>query len=127
GGRHEYLLALICSLPVVLFTLAFASKFVLSHEAVVRLNWTLVVLTTTTLVIASVWAFVAARRRELIQGPTVWAAAIVWLTATIRLALKWPDFATPYWGGYFLIPAAAALVVAPVASVPLALSWNRHR
>jgi hypothetical protein len=79
------------------------------------------------LVIASVWVFVAARRRKLIQGPTVWAAAIVWITTTAGMALKWPENGWPLWGGYLLIAAAAALVVAPVAAVPLALSWNRHR
>ena len=127
GGRQSYLVALACFTPVALFIIAMISKFLLSHEAQVILTWTLVVLTTTSLVIASVWVFVAARRRKLIQGPTLWAAAIVWTTATAGLALKWPDYATPHWLGYLLIAAAAALVVAPVASVPLALSWNRHR
>jgi hypothetical protein len=127
GGRHSYLLQLACGIPVAVFTIAMASKFLLSHEAQVILNWTLVVLTTTSLVITSAWAFVAARRRKLIQGPTLWAATIVWATATAGMALKWPEYATPHWGGYLLIAAAAALVVAPVAAVPLALSWNRHR
>jgi hypothetical protein len=127
GGRPSYLIVSACCMPLALFIIAMASKFLLSREAQVILNWALVVLTTTSILAASVWVFVAARRRKLIQGPTLWAAAIVWTTATVALALKWPEYATPHWGGYLLIAAAAALVVAPVASVPLMLSWNRHR
>jgi hypothetical protein len=127
GGRQSYVLGSACGAPIALMIMAMISRMLLSHEAQFILNSTLVVLTATSLVIASVWAFVAARRRNLIQGPTLWAAAIVWMTATIALALKWPDYATPHWIGYLLIAAASALVVAPVASVPLALSWNRHR
>jgi hypothetical protein len=127
GGRQRHVVFLACGTPAALVIIATVSKSLLSHDALWLLNSTLIVLTAISLVIASAWVFFAARRRKLIQGPTLWAAAIVWITATVGLALKWPDYATPHWVGYLLIAAAAALAVAPVASVPLALSWNRHR
>ena len=118
---------LACSIPAALIIIAVLSKFLLSRDAQTLLDETLVAVATTAIVLACGSALFAARRRQLIQGPTVWAAAIVWIAATAGLALKWPENAMPHGLGYLLIAAAAALMVAPVASVPLALSWNRHR
>jgi hypothetical protein len=73
------------------------------------------------------WAFVAARRRALIGWATVYVAGTVWaaLTAFVVLArVVLP--AAPHLTFFFFI-CLSALVVAPLATAPLALAWNRNR
>jgi hypothetical protein len=70
---------------------------------------------------------VAARRRGLIQSTTAWAAACVWIVATIVLMYLWPRHIEPLVYAYLYITAFVTLLVMPVAVAPLAISINRHR
>jgi hypothetical protein len=126
-GRSTFLIAVAIALPMAIIATSLISKFLLSREHQQLLVHTLTVIGAVAVVIISVWVYVAARRQRLIQAPTVLAAATIWLTSTVVLVFQLPESAVPHWIGHLLIAAAAALVVMPVASVPLALSWNRHR
>jgi hypothetical protein len=126
-GRENNLVRLACAIPAVIITGAVISKFLLTRDMQWILNFTMLLTTTIGLVSGCIWAFVAAYRRRLIQRGTVWAAALVWMALVAGLCLKWPQIANLYWPVYLLIAAAASLVVAPIATVPLAISWNRHR
>jgi hypothetical protein len=77
--------------------------------------------------VAGAFAFVAARRRRLIQLPTVWAAVGTWIVATVLLACFLPTYAQPRLLAYLLIAALVTLLVTPIAAAPLAISVNRHR
>ncbi len=126
-GRSRILVPLACAIPAALFVIAVGSKFFLSLEAQFVMDRTLVAMTATGLVMIGVWVYAAARRRGLIQSATLWAAATIWIASTAVLAFQLPQPASPRWLAVLLIAAMMALIVGPVASVPLALSANRHR
>jgi hypothetical protein len=126
-GSSRFLITLGIALPAALIATSLISKFFLSREQQQQLEHALAAIVAVGVVIIGVWVYVAAHRSRLIQAPTVLAAATIWLTSTVVLAVQLPASAIPHWIGYLLIAAAAALVVMPMASVPLALSWNRHR
>lgn len=68
-------------------------------------------------------AFTAAIRRRLINGRSAWLAVSVWAIESVVLWCFLP-VAVIYrlaWTGVL------ACTVAPIATAPLALSWNRHR
>jgi hypothetical protein len=79
------------------------------------------------LVLGTIGALVVARRRELITGPTLSAAAVVWVAMCILAALVWPPTSLERLTVYVLIVGVLALSVAPLATAPLALAWNRTR
>jgi hypothetical protein len=127
AGRPRLLMVVAIAIPATPIATMLISKFVLSREQHHELVHTLTAIIAVGVVMVALWMYVAAHHRRLIQTPTVLAAATIWLTSAVVLAFQLPASAVPYWIGYLLIGAAAALVVMPVASVPLALSANRHR
>jgi hypothetical protein len=126
-GSPKYVLQLLCGVAAALLIIAISSKFLLKPTAQLLLEQTFFVLIGSGLIIAGGLVFVIARRRRLIQSPTVWVAACVWIVSTIAFAILWRAHAEPRILGYLLIAAFATLLVAPIAAAPLALSVNRHR
>jgi hypothetical protein len=109
--------------------LALLAKFTLSSAAQQQL-WRLVFGGIGVgMVLATVWLFMAARRRALIGWPTMYVAASVGGALVAVVTLVWLQHATagiPH-SLYLLLVGLAALVVAPWASAPLAIAWNRTR
>ena len=72
-------------------------------------------------------AFVTAHRRRHISTRTVWISATVWLVSCSILVWFWASVeASDSW--YMLLALGSlALSIAPVATAPLAVSWNRRR
>jgi hypothetical protein len=101
-------------------------KWALSEEGRQQFHHAMLVVNAVVFVAGTAWAFVEARRREMIQRPTVAAAAGLWMLATalavIDLVLHQRSIPNQ-----ILLAGLAALTVAPVALTPLALAWNRHR
>lgn len=126
-GRLKFILQVLCSIFATIFVVALSSKFLLSRQSMGILAQGVTGLLVGGLVIASAAAFVTARRRGLIQSHTAWAAACVWIVATILLAYLVPSHFEPRLYAYLYIAATVTLLVMPIATAPLAISINRHR
>jgi hypothetical protein len=81
-------------------------------------------------------AFALARRRDLILSRTCVLSEMGWLMLCVGWGALWAITAEPptvdspallRWLALPLLPGLLALVFAPLATVPLALAWNRHR
>ncbi|MDA1230137.1 MAG: hypothetical protein O2856_05135 [Planctomycetota bacterium] len=75
--------------------------------------------------IATPCLFYTALRRNLLSRKSNGIAAAVWLVIVILAIAMRPMDLPPL--SYPMILAFAALVILPVATVPLSISWNRHR
>jgi hypothetical protein len=126
-GHSKYVLQFLCGLAAAIMVASVLSKFLLKPAAHALLAQSITALLASALVVSGALAFVAARRRQLIRMPTVWAAACTWIVATVLLAYSLPTYAQPRPLSYLLVAALVAVFVAPVAAAPLALSVNRHR
>jgi hypothetical protein len=81
------------------------------------------------------WAFAAARRRGLVSTRCVWSAILSWLALCGILAVVASFASQPrpvpasvlQWLALPLLPGMLALPLAPLATIPLTLAWNRHR
>jgi hypothetical protein len=79
------------------------------------------------LLVVTCWAFAAARRRELVGSPTLYAAFSVWVALSAVTVFGGVVRPAPELPVYALAVGLFALAVAPLATTPLALAWNRHR
>jgi hypothetical protein len=96
-------------------------------EDVRRLFWQVILSAlSAAAVLGTAWAFVAARRRGMVDGLTSLAAAAVWAAGCALGAMTLPRPESPV-VAYLLGAGLLALAVAPLAAAPLALAWNRHR
>jgi hypothetical protein len=103
------------------------ARYALSNEAQMQFGRCVTYILAAAFLLATLWAFVAARRRSLIGWPTVYVGASVWAALTAVVMMVWAvGFPGTLAAVSFLI-GAAALSVAPLATAPLALAWNRHR
>jgi hypothetical protein len=75
----------------------------------------------------TVGAFGLARRRSLVGWPTFYGAAGVWIGLCALAAVFWAPNSAERITVYILIAGILALSVAPLATAPLALAWNRTR
>jgi hypothetical protein len=126
-GRPKVLIYLAIALPAVTIVTTVISKLFLTRETQLLLSQSVAVIATSAVIVTALWVFVAARQRRLIEPRTLWAAAAVWVVATLILAFPLPEETKPQVLGYLLVAAIVGLIVIPFAAVPLALSWNRHR
>jgi hypothetical protein len=78
-------------------------------------------------VAGTAWAFVAARRRSLVDGVTTLAAAAMWAAGCTLGVMMLPMTQESPLVAYLLGAGFLALAVAPLAAAPLAVAWNRHR
>ena len=77
--------------------------------------------------LGTAWAFFAARRRYLIASRTLCLGLGLWLILCISVGLMWLSRAEPGLSTIVLVMGLLSLSVAPLATAPLALAWNRHR
>ncbi|MHC4534054.1 MAG: hypothetical protein ACYS6K_08885, partial [Planctomycetota bacterium] len=71
--------------------------------------------------------FFAARRRHLIASITPCLGLGLWLILCISVGYMWLTRSDPELSSIVLAMGLLALPVAPLATAPLALAWNRHR
>jgi hypothetical protein len=71
----------------------------------------------------SVWLFVRARQRDFVSSQTIAIGAAIWMCVCALLVSTLPF--EPFWQA--VACGLATLTVAPFASAPLAVSWDRHR
>lgn len=77
--------------------------------------------------LGTAWAFIAARRRNLIEARTAWTIIGVWTLLSGLIVLEsWRRSDFPVTASVLGI-GLLATVFAPLATAPLALTWNRNR
>jgi hypothetical protein len=127
ADRPVLVAKLACGLWALFIALSVCAKMFLSQPGQ-RLLWNGTVgVCAALLILATVWTFIAARRRGLIGSPTAYVSAALWCVLVTPVVTEWvlhPD--RPAFLYVFAI-TAVALAVAPLPAVPLALSFNRHR
>ncbi|WP_339732868.1 hypothetical protein [uncultured Gimesia sp.] len=80
------------------------------------------------LIAGTVIAYMAAVRKQLITKTKSWLAFLLWLTLLSGFLIeKHYQPTSSHIGNYFFFTILFTLIVAPFATIPLALSWNRHR
>jgi hypothetical protein len=127
-GRPYLFLAVSCGGIMALFIgLMLFSSNVLSAEAQDRFVHGLAVFWGAAFAIWTVGAFWLARRRSLVAWPTLYGAAGVWIGLCALAAVFWAPNSAERITVYILIAGILALSVAPLATAPLALAWNRTR
>lgn len=77
--------------------------------------------------LGTVLAFLAARSRHLIAWRIPCFGLGLWLLLCISVGSAWLPFDDPKASTIVLVTGLLALAVAPLATAPLALAWNRHR
>lgn len=102
-------------------------KFVIPYHARPQFERAIPVVLGVAFMLGTVWAFAAARQRGLITSRTCWTVAGAWtLLSTIVALTAWRNSATPIGMSIFAV-GLLATAAAPLATAPLALSWNRNR
>jgi hypothetical protein len=77
--------------------------------------------------VATIIALVAAHRRQLISRRMLSAVVATWIALCSLSVLFWSPFTVERFALGVLIAGLLALSVAPVATAPMALAWNRTR
>ena len=126
-GRSTLIAKIFCGLFTLWIALTLFAKFALTEQARLQLSVLLTAAIGLAFVLATIWIFVAAHRRSLIESLTVCLAVVVWVAASIVVAVTWSPSSIHSLAIYAMIVGLLALTVVPFAAAPLALSWNRNR
>jgi hypothetical protein len=126
-GRAKLVSQLFIGLSLGYVALMIFAKFALIYEVREALMHGLVAITGLAFPAMTIAAFVAARKRGLIEGPVAVAAIVIWIVLVGVSMMSMPTgFDLPR-SSEFLLYGSLALVVAPIALAPLAITWNRTR
>jgi hypothetical protein len=125
AGRPRGLVRIIACVIAVYIVIMVTAKFGLSSHAQEQLALALATVFGVACLLGTIAAFVAARRRALVEASTAWTALAVWAALVVVLVLPSAIPAPP--AAYIMLVGILALAVTPFATAPLALAWNRHR
>jgi hypothetical protein len=118
----------ICSVGPVVLVLDTLHTFNLIPFGIVPALWMIAPWAVGTgCVLGTAWAFFAARRRYLVASRTLCLGLGLWLILCISVGFMWLTRSDPELSSIALAMGLLALPVAPLATAPLALAWNRHR
>ncbi len=126
-GRSQPFIRLFAQLFAAYIVLVVIAKFALTQEAQDLTMRIVATAVGVVILLGTAWAFVAARRRGLVDAPTAWAALSVGAALVIGAVLVFPPGDPVPRSAYALLIGVVALAIAPLAAAPLALAWNRHR
>jgi hypothetical protein len=126
-GRSRLFLKLFCGGFVLFIALSMFSKHALSRQAQMQFGLGLLAVCGLALMLATAWAFVAARRGSLVGLPTVYVAFSVWAALDMLVVLERVLRPTVPVAVLVFVVGLLALVVSPLAAAPLAIAWNRNR
>lgn len=126
-GRSRLLVKLFCALFALCLALTLFSNFALSLQAQQQFRDGASSVCGVLFVLATAWAMLAARRRAMIGWSTAYFAASIWaaLSAMAAVVDVWHLSQRPAF--YMFLVGVCALALAPLATAPLALAWNRNR
>ena len=126
-GRARLVSQWFIGLSVSYVALMVVAKFTLTRQAHETLMHSLVVFTGLACTAIAVTAFFAASKRRLIEAPVLGAAIAVWIALIGGAMMSLPAGLELPRSSAVLLYGSLALVVAPIASAPLAMAWNRTR
>ena len=126
-GRSRPFLDLFLLSFAMFIILSLFSKFALSHQAQLQFGRGVVYTIAVVMVVGTSWALAAARRRSLIGWPTVYVATGAWVALAAPVVLEWTLHPAAPLHIYAIVVGITALTVAPLATAPLAVAWNRNR
>ncbi len=127
AGRTKLFVALFCGLFAIPIGLQLFLRFALSRQAQEQFGQGLLVVGGAIFILATAWAFIAAHRRALIGWPMIGVAASLWAAVSALIALIDAFQVSQRIPLYVLLVGVAALALAPLATAPMALAWNRTR
>lgn len=123
--------SLFAGVTLTLFALTILTNFLTSALLTAdqqKFFWQVVLIAISVMIaLGTASLFAIARRRELVDALTSWMSLTTWIALVVILVLAhvfighWP------WQVVVCGIGALALVVAPLATTPLALAWNRTR
>jgi hypothetical protein len=126
-GRSRLLLGLFCG-SITTFVVAIVfSKYALTRQASVQFAHGAVYAAAAVMVMGTTWALVVAMRRALIHRLMLYAACGAWAALCAALIFERAINAAVPEHVVALVMGLGALSVAPLATAPLALVWNRNR
>jgi hypothetical protein len=126
-GRQNLLAGSIFAAIALSIALMLFEKTVLSPQAGEYFRHGLAAFGGLVFVLATIVALIVAHRRRLISRRMLSAAVATWIALCSLSVLFWSPFAVERFSLGVLIAGTLALSVAPVATAPLALAWNRTR
>jgi hypothetical protein len=124
AGRPRLTFSLLCGCFASLAGTVVVYRFLLAPEFQEPVICATAITLGTALVAATSGALLTARRRNLIDSPTVSAIVSVWVALTVLALLM--SMPAPL-HILILLAGLMALVIAPLAVVPQSLVWNRTR
>ncbi|HEY4234885.1 MAG TPA: hypothetical protein VGM76_15745 [Lacipirellulaceae bacterium] len=127
-GRPTLMFKLLSAVVIAPIAYTLLAKFALSYDAVLELDRFMAAAMGAVSLLATAWLFAWARRRSLIEWATVCAAASAWALASTLVMRQLPPaqlMSLPLL--LLVVTGLCALVIAPLAAAPLAISWNRNR
>ncbi|MDB5341166.1 MAG: hypothetical protein JWN70_6785 [Planctomycetaceae bacterium] len=126
-GHRWFFIEIVCGGLFVFIMSSLISQYFLSREERVLLARVCAEVIGVLLVLGTAWAMIAARQRAMISWPTVYAASGVWVIATALIVFFRFGVLKNEQHPILIMIGLLALAVAPVATAPLALAWNRNR
>jgi hypothetical protein len=126
-GRVKLFLQLFCGLMLTWVASAYFCRLAFSEQQIQQLTVGLTATGGFIFIVATIWIFIAAVRRSLIEPLTAYVAAAFWIVAGIIIAVNWTPNSVVAISQWLFVVGLLALAALPIASAPLALAWNRSR
>ena len=126
-GRPVLFAKICCAILALYLASVFFSVFVLTEKGRDQFFTGVAFIISVVLLSVTALLFITALRRQLIRLPSAVACAFVWIVLSTLCVLIGMHYPGGELVNYFTLVALVAMVVAPIAAAPLAVSWNRTR
>ncbi len=126
-GRPVLYAQICCAVFALYLTCLCLSLFVLSDKGREQLSLGVAYLIPAAILSVTAWMFIEALKQNLIGWSSAVACALVWIAISSLCVLIGMQYPNGKFVSYLIVVGMAALVVAPIAAAPLAVSWNRTR
>lgn len=126
-GRPELVVAVICGMFALIISCSLFGNFALRPDHAARFFEIVLYGIGALFMAGTATAFVRARRHLWIAAATPWIALWLWAVLVAAIIPTWNSIASPPLVASTFVAGLLALVVAPFATIPLAIGWNRHR
>ena len=118
---------LFCGFAVLSVGLPIVARITLSPRVGTQLAQGLAATAGLALVLGTAWAFAVARRRSLIGNSTILLAASIWFAVVAFVLAEVLRHHDRELYRLMFLTGLLTLAVTPLATVPLAVVWNRNR
>ena len=116
-----------CAIFAIYLACLCLSFFVLSNEGREQLSLGVAYIIPVAILGVTAWLFIAALKLHVIGWSSAVACALVWIVISSLCVLIGMQYPNGKFVSYLILAGLNALVVAPFAAAPLAVSWNRTR